>query len=129
MSTGKRIINVPYVIIGTSSNPKFPVQPGAPSGAMSSTNVIISGVIDASFLDNVCVEAAWTGTPTGTFGIQGSVTKINWKDLGLSISGPAGSAGNILLDLNQLSFPYVRLVYTNISGTGTLTVYAGGKAL
>jgi hypothetical protein len=125
MSTGKRIIP-PFAIIG-DGGANF--GNSGISGTMTGTSVITSAVIDAKNMDNVCIEAAWTGTPVGGFSIQGSVTKLNWKDLGLSITGPAGAAGNILLDLNQLSFPFVRLVYTNSSSTGALKAYAGGKAL
>lgn len=93
------------------------------------------------FLDNVCFQLVWTGTPTGTFSIQGSLTHQQdslgnvsnvgtWDNISLSPAPVAvGSAGDILIDMNQLSFPWIRVVYTKTSGTGTLTATVGGKML
>jgi hypothetical protein len=75
------------------------------------------------------IQLVWTGTPTGTFDIQvsldhrqdayGNVTNPGtWSSLTISPSpsSPAGSASNTYIDINQLSAPYVRVVYTKGSG-------------
>lgn len=101
---------------------------------------ITSDVTDIRYLDNISIQCIFTGTPTGSFALEGSLDyyKINgavqntgtWTPITLSSTPAAsGSAGNILLDLNQLSFPYIRIVYTKTSGTGTLNVYISGKAI
>lgn len=125
MSRGKNVLN-PYSIIV--------------AGDMSQSS-LTSAVTNIQYLDNVCLELIFTGSPTGTFAIQGSVNyaaDINgnvtnagdWVAITLSPAPVAsGSAGTILLDLNQLSFPYIRVVYTKASGTGSLTAVIGGKQL
>jgi hypothetical protein len=112
------------------------ITAGSMSGALTSDATSIQ------YMDNICIELVWTGTPTGTFSIEGSLTyQTNSVGTGVSNAGtwvpitltppPAatGSAGSILLDLNQLSFPYIRVKYSPTSGSGTLTATIGGKQL
>lgn len=123
---------------GNSKNFLSPVKI-IDAGDMSQAS-ITSSVTDIRYLDNVSIQCIFTGTPTGSFALEGSLDyyKINgavqntgtWTPITLSSTPAAsGSAGNILLDLNQLSFPYIRVVYTKLSGTGTLNVYISGKAV
>jgi hypothetical protein len=85
--------------------------------------------------DNLGAEISWTGTPTGTLKFQGSNSSTNgtdgnWYDLSVTFgSQPAGSASGLLIDLNQVPFKFVRLVYTRSSGTGALTAIILGKTL
>lgn len=101
-----------------------------------------SNPVNIQFLDNVCIQLNFTGTPTGTFAVQGSLdysqnalTGVqtnagNWVPIALPITPVAsGAAGTILLDLNQLSFPWIRVVYTASSSTGVLDGYIGAKAV
>lgn len=109
------------------------------SGDMSGN--ITSDPTNIQFLDNVSMQLNFTGTPTGTFTVQGSLDYQqtspfakaaigNWIDLTLSPSPAAtGSASQILLDLNQLSFPWIRVKYTRSSGSGTLNAYISAKAV
>lgn len=101
---------------------------------------VTSTVTNIQYLDNVCIEAIWTGTPTGTFAVQGSldhqqdqygnvVTGGNWVTLTGATASASGSGDVALFDLTQLSFPWVRLIYTRVSGSGTLNAYIGGKAV
>lgn len=110
------------------------------NGDMSQSS-LTSLATNIQFMDNVCIQLVWTGTPSGAFTIQGSLTHqqdsqgniINagtWTDLSLSPAPvAAGSASSILIDMNQLSFPWIRVTYTKTSGTGTLTAVIGGKML
>ena len=109
------------------------------AGNMALTSVT-SSPTNIQFLDNVGYEFDWTGsTPIGVITIEvsysyaqdinGNVTNTGtWTSLGLSIA-VSGNTGSAVVDLNQLSAPYVRAVYTKTSGTGTLTGYCGGKAI
>lgn len=91
---------------------------------------ITSPSIEIQWLDNVCVQLVWTGTPTGTFSVEGSLDQVSWAALILNPTiSAAGSADNALIDLNQLSFPYIRVVYTASSGTGTLNALLGAKMI
>lgn len=106
-----------------------------------STASLISSVTNIQYMDNICIELVFTGSPVGTFAVQGSadydqdaqgvvLNAGNWVALTLSPSPAAtGSANSILIDMNQLSFPWMRVVYTKTSGTGTLNAYIGGKMI
>lgn len=96
-------------------------------------------------LPGISYDIVWSGTPTGSFAVQvsntvtfngdGSVNNAgSWTALPTSAFAgtyptPAGSAGNGFLDVVGTEAYAVRLVYTRISGTGTLTVVAAAKVL
>lgn len=122
MSGEKKLLG-PVVIIGT--DPKY--GNSGVSGSMGAD--ITSKIQPIRNIDNVCMEIGWTGDAIGNFQVFGSVTGNYWAPLEFTIAGPAGVAGSRLLDLNQLSFPLVKLVYTRTSGSGTLVAYCGGKEI
>lgn len=109
--------------------------------ATSMTGTITSVPTNVQYIDDIYYQLQWTGTPNGTFAIQTSADYIvgtggtvlnagTWLPLTLSATITAlGSADQARIDLNQLPDPWVRLVYTPSSSTGTLDVYIGGKAL
>jgi len=98
---------------------------------------------NTQYLDNVVYVLSWpaTGSPNGTFAVQvsedytvsstGTVTSSGtWLPLTLSATVAAtGGADQALIDLNQLPSSWVRLVYTQSSGSGTLTGYISGKSV
>lgn len=102
---------------------------GTTTGAMTSTNVIYSQIIDMSLIDNIGLEVTWTGTPTGTFQVMVSNSGINFYALTFNpaLTQPSGTAGGYAIDLNQLPFKYLMLQYTNASGSGALTIYGQQK--
>ena len=130
MSRGKDVLK-PYAIIGGTSGV---------SGDMSAAS-ITSLVTNIQYIDNICLELTFTGSPTGTFSVEGSVdyrqdfngnvqNAGHWVPITLPTAPVAsGAPGSILIDMNQLSFPYIRVVYTKTSGTGSLTATIGGKQL
>jgi hypothetical protein len=80
------------------------------------------------YLDNVAVQLIWTGTPTGSFYVQVSLDGSTWNNLILNPTpAAAGSADSVGLDINQLSFAYMRIKYVSGSGTGTLQGYISAK--
>lgn len=93
------------------------------------------------FMDNVGYQFSWTGSdPLGTITIQVSAdydprfpSAATWTTLqtspgtNLTVT-PGGSAGNAYVDLNQLSAPAVRPVYTTAtSSSGALTAKLTAK--
>lgn len=94
-------------------------------------------------LDNVGYQVVFTGAPVGTFSVQISadyqpgkspnsnpINAGNWITLPLSPAITASGSGDAaFIDLNQLGAPWIRLVYTKTSGTGTLQAYVMAKAI
>jgi hypothetical protein len=98
-----------------------------------------SPVTNIQFLDHVCIQLNFTGTPAGTFDVQVSADYFqdsqgnvqnpgNWISLPLSPTpAAAGAPNNIMIELFEMSEPFVRVVYTRTSGTGTFDMYIGAK--
>lgn len=91
--------------------------------------------------DNVCYQVViTTSNSTGTFTIQasldyaqanGTVTNPgNWSTLPLGNGNPSANAINdqIIIDLIEIPFNAIRLVYTSVvSGTGTCNIWIATK--
>lgn len=102
------------------------------SQAMSGTGVINSDPIYLGHMAGVCIQAKWTGTPTGTFKLQCAVTKgensantpavmpTDWQDIADSSYATGGAAGTYTWNVRDAFYNWIRVVYTNASGTGTL---------
>jgi hypothetical protein len=110
--------------------------------AVSSTNTYTSSVVEIENLDNVYLQLETSGTPTGAYIVQvsndynqdaeGNVLNAGqWVTLNLSPSPTiaAGSPSPIGIDMNQLGAPFLRVQYTNASGTGTINGFVSGKML
>lgn len=104
------------------------------AGSMASS--LTSGVTPIEFLDNIGIQLNFTGTPTGAFDVQISMDYDPQTGSGNFISltfstAPvaAGSANQIYIDLNQMSAPWLRIVYARTSGTGTLDAFVNGKEI
>lgn len=103
---------------------------------------ITSAVTNILFHDNIGFEFDWTGSsPVGSIAIQVSysyfqdqngnvISTGTWTALTLSpAASVSGASGSIVIDLNQLSAPWIRAVYTKVSGTGTLNAWVGAKTV
>ncbi len=111
-----------------------------PATNIATDPTITSAVTAIAFMDNICIQFVWSGTsPVGALDIQGSATYQQdelgnvikagtWTSITLSPTpAVSGNTGSWLVDMNQLSFPYIRAVYTRGSGSGTLTATIAGK--
>lgn len=113
------------------------------AGDMSAAS-ITSAVTNIQFLDNIGLQLNFSGSPVGLFQVQISADYAqdnegnvqdpgNWVPMVLTYlvgstfvsatTVPTSSGSPIALDLNQLSFPWIRVVYTKTSGTGTLNAF------
>lgn len=120
------------------------------NGDMSGS--ITSKATDIQTYDNVAIQLVWTGGAVGTFQVQvssdysqanvGASQVINagtWTPITLqylsngsllnatSIDTSVGSP--IYLNLQELAAPYIRILYTASSSSGTLQAYISGKAI
>ncbi len=104
---------------------------------MTGTSVITSQITNIRGHDNVFYDIQFVGTPTGTFSVQVSssydpLTNPNATFIPLVLSPvpvASGAAGQIGIDINQEGAQWIKLVYTNTSGTGTLQAYISAKAI
>lgn len=115
-----------------------------------STASLTSTVTNIQFLDDIGLELVWTASPVGNFQVQVSIDYAqdnssppnvtstgNWVPLVLTywngsafVTGtdiPTSLGSAIYLDLALLSAPWIRVVYTKSSGTGTLNSYITAK--
>lgn len=106
----------------------LPPQHLITDGVMTGTSVITSPTIDKTNLDNVGIHIIWTGSAVGTVEIKCSIFNVVFDAITFNpvLTQPAGTAGSYLIDLNQIPFPYIKVVYTNTSGTGVLNVHLCG---
>lgn len=91
--------------------------------------------------DNVGFQMNWTGDAVGPFSVEVSLdhkedlngnvqVEGHWVAITLSpVPAAAGTDDQAYVDITQLSAPWVRLVFTNTSGTGTLDVFATAKGV
>lgn len=120
------------------------------NGVMTGTTVLTSTVTSIQFLDDVGIQFNWTGSPVGTFQVQVSADHAqdgssppnvtvagNWAPLLFtywngsvfvtSYTIPTSLGSPIYLDMALLSAPWIRVVYTNASGTGVLNTFITAK--
>lgn len=101
------------------------------NGVMAGTGVITSNPVNVKGYSWGSLQVDYTGTPTGTFSVLGSVDNITYRSLTFDpvLTQPSGSAGGYLISLAPYSYPFLEVSYTNASGSGTLNVKFFSKAL
>lgn len=110
--------------------------------AVSMATSLTSAAVEIKNQDNLGVQFHWvTSDGIGTFGVQissdhmqdaeGNITVSgNWVTLPLTPAITSASANDdAYVDLNQLSAQYLRVIYTRVSGTGTLSAIVIGKGV
>lgn len=120
------------------------------AGVMTGTNVLTSTVTSIKFLDDVGIQFNWTSSPVGNFRVQvsadheqdieGNVTVAgNWVPLLFtywngsafvtSYDIPTSLGSSLYFDLALLSAPWIRTIYTNVSGSGVLDAFITAKTV
>lgn len=111
------------------------ITAGNGSGDLTST------ITNIQHLDNVGIQVNLSGTPsmTGTFKVQVSADHAQDTEGNVSVAGnwttivqggvSGGSPTTTYFDLNQLSSPWIRLIYTHVSGSGTVNAFITAKML
>ena len=107
-------------------------------GVMTGTNVLRSKPIFMASMLHASFAAIWSAgaSPVGTFKVEAAfdhdpaasdITNGTWTDMGLTIGAVSGNSGQEIISLVDTAFPFIRLVYTNSSGTGTLNIWGCAK--
>ncbi len=120
-----------------SSRPLISPYPVIASGDMSAN--ITSSVTILSNLSMASYDISWTGTsPVGSVAVQvsntysknadGSIKNAgNWSTLPTTSSAISGNSGNGFIDVTASAGYAIRLVYTRVSGVGTMNVTVACK--
>lgn len=121
-----------------SSRPQFNPFPVITNGDMTTTLVSIPTVIQK--LSMLSYDVSWSGvSPVGNISLQvsntysqnedGSVRNAgNWNTVPLTgTTAVSGNTGNGFVDVDAQGAYAVRLVYTPVSGTGSLNATVNGK--
>jgi len=102
---------------------------------------LISPVTNIKYLDNLLIELVCTGSPNGTFYVefsadynqdlnQNTLNPGTWVPLDFGTQTPTITAAtDIMLDLNQMPAPYVRVRWVPVSGTGVLNMWITAKGI
>lgn len=61
------------------------------------------------------------GHPNAQTSAERAADVTNWVDLPSATLSLSGSAANLLVQIPDVAFNYFRLVYTSVSGTGTIS--------
>lgn len=82
-------------------------------------------------LDNIGYIAEWSGTsPVGVLSVEVQSGPSGWAALDFgSPLAVSGNTGSLIINVNQLPFEKIRVVYTATSGTGSLTVTLSSKVV
>ncbi len=107
------------------------------SGATTFTSSA-SGVI---YRDSIGYQVNWSGTPIGTFQINGSLdynpgtpqsngalNAGSWVTITSQAVG-SGTSQPVLFNLNQLAAPWTQFQFVSSTSSGTLAVYVTAKSL
>ncbi len=121
-----------------ASRPIFTPYPVITNGDMSAP--IISKVTIIQNLSMIGYDISWSGaTPVGSMSVEVSNTYSqnadgtvrnagNWTTLALSApTTVSGNTGNGFIDIDEISAYAIRLVYTPVSGTGTMQATINAK--
>jgi hypothetical protein len=93
--------------------------------AVSSTTAYTSSAMDISHCDGYSGTLTVTGTATGTAKLQGSIDGVIYVDLpngGGTANIVVSGAASFLFNVTDAFYNYVRMVYTNATNSGTITL-------
>ncbi len=88
---------------------------------------------------NASIEMVWDGDPTGPFSVQVSndyqedldhnvQNAGSWLELPLTVNISAnGTPDTAYIEINDMSAPYLRIIYATVGGAGTLNAYIAAK--
>ena len=88
---------------------------------------VTSSAVQLDYTVGYSIQAAFTGTPSGSLKLQASVDGTNYSDI-TDTSTTIAAAGSFLWNVADPNYDYVRLVYTRTGSTGVLsaTIFSKG---
>jgi hypothetical protein len=113
---------------------------------MSGTSTITSLITSIQFLDDIGLELVWSGNPVGNFQVLVSADYDpnenitgNWVPILFTYwtgsafvtdyNIPTDMGSPYYIDMSLLSAPFIKVTYTNTTGSGTLNGFLTAKAI
>jgi hypothetical protein len=106
---------------------KLTIQPQKIIDAGDASGTLTSYELDVLHLDDVGIQVKWTGVVDGTLSVQVSISGTDWSELDNQTL--SSSTNPYVASYAVQPFSKFRVVFTNTSGTGTLTVWADAHAI
>ena len=76
------------------------------------------------------VNAAWSGSsPVGNLLIQGANIDNSVFYATISTIAISGNSGSLLVNIQDIGYGFIRILYSPTSGTGTINVYLNRKSV
>jgi hypothetical protein len=103
------------------------------SGDMSAP--ITSKYTDIDEAVSYSIQAVFTGAPVGTIQLEASndillssaAGPVNWTVIPTTVQAISPTTGNYMVNVELPAYSFVQLVYTPISGTGSMTANINAK--
>lgn len=102
------------------------------AGSMTGTAVINGIAVNAAHIETASFQANYSAgsSPIGTLQVQGSNDIVvntgdaptHWANIGSTVAVSGGNSGSVMAPVLNINYDWIRIVYTNTSGTGTLNV-------
>lgn len=99
---------------------------------MDSTGTDTSTELNIKQAKCFAIQAVWTGDASGNFDLEAScdandTAPTNWATISDTTVAAGGEAGSHIYNVTDAGYSWVRLTYTNLSGTGEANVRANVK--
>lgn len=104
--------------------------------AASMAATVTSSIVNTEFLDNIGLYIKWASSDAvGVITVESSINYDaglatgDWFSLTFNppLAQPASNNGSYGINLNELPYPWLKVVYTRTSGSGTLNAYLSAK--
>ncbi len=123
----RKNVNIPIKIVSAASMSAD--YTSTPFNIQYQDNVAIQvNITTSDAIGPVYIQGSLDYVPAGVNIANGVPNAGNWVTLTLNPQPAAAGANDVFLyDLNQLSFPWIRIFFDRTSGTGTFDAYLSTK--
>lgn len=109
------------------------IDNGSDTGRLTGTSMAVNIQSKPFLIEHIYAYSftiVWTGAPTGSIKLQASndptmdeASVAGWVDISSSTYAVAG-AGNLLYNMPDIAYRWVRFTYTATAGAGTVTTFS-----
>lgn len=79
----------------------------------------------------LAIQAVWSGggSPVGNIELQGSLDDITFTRIQGSVLSVDGNSGSNAWNVQDVGYPYIRVLYVRTSGSATMNIKISGKTI